>query len=80
MTINIKDFYLNTPMPRYEYMQLKLNDLPDDFVAQNGLAAKVNADGYVYVQIRRGMYRLPQADLLAQKLLEKRFNAEGYSH
>ena len=78
MTIDIKDFYLNTPMPRYEYMRLKLSDLPADFVEQNGLAAKVHANGYVYVEIRRGMYGLPQAGLLAQRLLEKRLNAEGY--
>ncbi len=79
MTIDIKDFYLNTPMTCYEYMQLKLSDLPSDFVKQNDLAMKVNGDDYVYVKIRHGMYRLPQAGLLAQKLLEKRLNAEGYS-
>ena len=32
MTINIKDFYLNTPMKRFEYMKLKLNNLPKDFI------------------------------------------------
>ena len=32
MSIDIKDFYLNTPMPRSEYMRLKLNDLPDDVI------------------------------------------------
>ena len=78
VTIDIKDFYLNTPMPRYEYMRLKLSDLPDDFIKQYNLAAKVTKDGYVYVEIRRGMYRLPQSGLLAQQLLEKRLNAEGY--
>jgi hypothetical protein len=78
MTIDIKDFYLNTPMPRYEYMRLKLSDLPDDFIKQYNLAAKVTKDGYVYVEIRRGMYGLPQSGLLAQQLLEKRLNAEGY--
>ena len=31
MTIDIKDFYLNTPMPRYKYLRLKLEDLPKDF-------------------------------------------------
>ena len=71
MTIDIKDFYLNTPMPGYEYMRLKLSDLPADFVEQNDLAAKVTGDGYVYVEIRCGMYRLPQSRLLTQKLLKK---------
>ena len=41
MTIDIKDFYLNTPMSRYEYMRLTLSDLPADFVTQYDLAAKV---------------------------------------
>ncbi len=59
MTIDIKDFYLNTLMPRYKYMQLKLSDLPSDFFKQNGLAVKVNGDGYINVEIRRGMYGLP---------------------
>ena len=78
MTIDIKDFYLNTPMSRFEYMRLKLSDLPAEFVKQYNLTAKVTADGYVYVEIRRGMYRLPQSGLLAQKLLKKRLNKEGY--
>ena len=30
VSINIKYFYLNTPMPHYECMRLKLSDLPDD--------------------------------------------------
>ena len=32
MTIDVKNFYLNTPMEVYEYMRLKLADLPDDVI------------------------------------------------
>ena len=32
MTIDIKDFYLDTPMDRFGYTRLKLSDLPEDFV------------------------------------------------
>ena len=32
MSINIKNFYLNTPMARYEYMRLKIAELPQDFI------------------------------------------------
>ena len=32
MTIDIKDFYLNTPMDRSKYMRLKLIDLPESVV------------------------------------------------
>ena len=52
--------------------------MPDDVVRHYKLADKVTRDGYVYVEIRRGMYGLPQAGLIAQKLLEQRLNKEGY--
>ena len=78
MTIDIKDFYLNTPMPRYEYMRLKMADLPQDFIDEYNLQAKVTPDGYVYYEICRGMYGLPQAGILSQQLLEKRLGAKGY--
>ena len=77
ITINIKDFYLNTPMERYKYMRLKLCDIPEDVALHYNLASKFKSDGYVYTEIRRGMYGLPQLGLLAQQLLEKRINSEG---
>ena len=33
MTVNIKYFYLNTPMKWYKYMRLKLAELPEGFVS-----------------------------------------------
>jgi hypothetical protein len=32
MTMDIKDIYLNTPMAQYEYMQLKLSNIPADVI------------------------------------------------
>ena len=78
MTIDIKDFYLNTPMARPEYMRLKIDDMPDEVIKQYQLREKATKDGYVYVQINKGMYGLPQAGIIAQQLLEKRLNATGY--
>ena len=71
MTIDIKDFYLMTPMARYEYMRLKLADLPDDVIEHYNLQKLVTSDGYIYLEIRQVMYRLPQACILVQKQLEK---------
>eukprot|EP00804_Cyclotella_cryptica_P025733 CCRYP_002928-RA/>CCRYP_002928-RA protein AED:0.21 eAED:0.24 QI:0/0/0/1/0/0/4/0/800 len=51
MTIDIKDFYLNTPMVRPEYMQLKLFDIPDLIIALYKLDKFATTDGYVYVLI-----------------------------
>ena len=78
MTIDIKDFYLNTTMPRYEYMRLKLEDLHEDFIKEYKLRDNVTKYGYINVGICKGMYGLPQAGILAQELLEKRLNAKGY--
>ena len=78
MTIDISDFYLNTPLDRYEYIKMKLANFPEDIVAHYGLRDKATKDGHVYVECRRGMYGLPQAGILAQKLLEKRLAAKGY--
>ena len=79
MSIDIKNFYLNTQMPQYEYMRLKLSDLPDDFICHYNLKYIVTKDGYIYTEIRRGMYGLPAAGILSQQLLEKRLNKKGYS-
>ena len=40
MGIDIKNFYLNTPMPRFEYFRLKLDNFPEDVILQYGLREK----------------------------------------
>ena len=78
MTLDIKKFYLNTPMARFEYLRLKLTDLPQDIIDEYKLEAKVDSSGFVYAEVQKGMYGLPQAGLLAQELLEERLNKHGY--
>jgi hypothetical protein len=77
--MDIKNFYLCTPMERYEYMRLKLSDMPDDVIAHYKLRDIATPDGYVYCKIRQGMYGLPQAGIIAQELLAKRLKEHGYS-
>jgi hypothetical protein len=69
--MDIKDFYLNTPMKRPEYMRIKIADIPDEIIEQYKLKSLVTPEGYVYCEINRGMYGLPQAGLIAQELLQK---------
>jgi hypothetical protein len=35
--LDLKDFYLNTPMKRYEYMHLKLSDIPEEIMQEYNL-------------------------------------------
>ena len=78
MTIDIKNFYLNTPLKRYEYFRLRIADLPEDVIKQYKLQEKATKDGFVYVEIRRGMYGMPHSGLIAQELLETRLEKHGY--
>jgi hypothetical protein len=79
MTLDIINFYLNTPMLRYEYMHIQINDIPEEIIVEYGLREKVLSDGHVHVEIQNGMYSLPQAGILAQQLLKERLNKHGYS-
>ncbi len=79
MTMDIKDFYLNTPMARYEYMQLKILDMLDDIIEQYKLNDIITPDGHIYCEMQKGMYGLPQAGIIVQELLEDRLRQHGYT-
>ena len=79
MTIDLKDFYLMTPMARYEYFRMKLELFPDDIILEYNLRDKVDDKGYVYCEVKRGMYGLPQAGIIAQELLTTRLHKAGYT-
>jgi hypothetical protein len=55
---DIKDFYLGTPMSRYEYMQLPLNIIPQEIIEAYNLLPLVHNER-VYIEIQPGMYGLP---------------------
>ncbi len=69
--IGLANFYLNTPLPNYEYMRLCLDIIPEEVILAYNLRDIVNPDGWVYIKIRKGIYGLPQAGILANKLLEQ---------
>ena len=70
MTMDIKDVSLNTPMARSEYMRLRLADMPEDGIAHYKLNKIATPKGYIYCEIQKGMYGLPQAGIISQQLLE----------
>jgi hypothetical protein len=48
-------------------MRLKLLDKPEDVIEHYKLRNIATPDGYVYCEIRQGMYGLPQAGIIAQE-------------
>jgi hypothetical protein len=71
MTMDIKNYYLGTPLPKYEYMRLPLSIAPDEIIAKYNLQA-ISTAGWVYIEIRKGVYGLKQAGILANQLLQQR--------
>jgi hypothetical protein len=68
MMMDINKYYFGTPLPRYEYMRLPLSITPYEIIANYNLRA-ISGDGWVYIEIRKGMYGLKQAGLLENQLL-----------
>jgi hypothetical protein len=77
MMMDIKNYYLGTPFPWYEYIRLPLSILPDEIITKYNLKA-ISFGGWVYLEIRKGMYDLKQAGLLANQLLQQRLAPYGY--
>jgi hypothetical protein len=79
MMMDIKNYYLGTPLPRFEYMKMLLSRFPKEIIQKYNLNA-LAVDGWVYIEIRKGMYGLKQAGLLANQLLKTRLAPFGYCY
>jgi hypothetical protein len=78
LTANIESFYLGTPMDCYEYMRIPAKDIPADIMEQYKLAPLVHK-GHVLTEIRKGMYGLPQAGILAYNRLVQHLALSDYT-
>jgi hypothetical protein len=77
MMMDIKNYYVGTPLPRFEYMKMLLSRFPEDIVDKYNLGA-LAVDGWVYIEIRKGMYGLKQTGLLTNQLLQTSLAPFGY--
>jgi hypothetical protein len=77
LSSDAKDFYLGTPMERPEFMRIPVKWIPKVIMDQYNLYPLVH-NGYVMVEINKGMYGLPQAGILANKRLVKHLATHGY--
>jgi hypothetical protein len=75
--MDIKNYYRGTPLPRFEYMKMFLSRFPEEIIQKYNLNA-LAVDGWVSIEIRKGMYGLKQAGHLANKLLQTRLTPFGY--
>ena len=75
--LDIVNFYLETPLERYEYMHLPLKHFPQHTIDQYNLRENAK-NGWVYVKIHKAIYGLPQAGKLANKQLKEHLGPASY--
>ncbi len=77
MCLDIKNVYLTVALKYFKYMKIPLALFPTWIVNQYDLS-KHNKDGWVYLEMRRGVWGLPQAGILANKKLRQKLAPFGY--
>jgi hypothetical protein len=77
MMMDIKNYYIGTPLPRFEYMKMLLSGFPEEIIQKYNLNA-LAVDGWVYIETLKGMYGLKQAGLMANQLIQTHLNPFGY--
>ena len=76
--LDIKSYYLGTPMDHYEYMFIPINLILLEILDFYNLRTIVHK-GKVYAKVCHGMYGLPQSGILAKKQLICFLGHYGYS-
>ncbi len=66
MCLDIKNFYLTAALEYFEYMKIPLALFPSWMVVQCNLN-KLALDGWVYIEMRRAVWGLPQAGILCKQ-------------
>lgn len=81
MTLDLKDFFLQTakmPKEDYAYMRIPYKIIPADIIKKYGLDKLVH-NGFVYCEVSKGMFGLPQASKLANEQLIRHLAPFGYA-
>ena len=52
-------------MKRFKYIKIHFPWIPEEICTQYNLYSRVEPDGYIYCEVRKGMYGLKQAARLA---------------
>ena len=76
-TADIKNFYYGTPLARYEYMKIRFDQIPQEIVDAYNLKP-LEHNGYIFMEIRKGMPGLKQAGRIANDRLVKHLAPYGY--
>ena len=71
------EFFLGIPIERPKYVQIKIANIPQEFVYEYNLH-KFSKDSWTYFEITNGVYGLSQSGILANTQLRGRLGESGY--
>ena len=78
-TGDLKDFFLVSDMPIYQYMRVHRRYVPQEIINEYDLTDQhFSSKGFVYLEIRKGMYGLKEAAILAYDQLKAHLAPYGY--
>jgi hypothetical protein len=77
MCLDIKIFYLTAKLDYFEYMRMPLTLFPE-WIKQQYNLNQLAYEGYVHLEMRRAVWGLPQAGILANKKLRRKLAPFGY--
>ena len=77
LSLDLKDFFLSSIMPHPEYMCIHQKFIPQDIINRYNLHSMFHND-YIYCEINKGVYGLPQAALLAYQQVCTHLKLSGY--
>ena len=77
MCLDLSLFYLSAALEYYEYMKIPLALFPPWIVEQYNLLQHAK-NGMVHIEMRRAVWGLPQAGILANKKLRRKLAPHGY--
>jgi hypothetical protein len=79
-TGDLKDFFLCSDMKIFQYMRVHRKYVPTEILDEYGLdASYFDSKGYVYLEIRKGMYGLKEASILVYNQLKAHLAPYGYA-
>ncbi len=77
MCLDIGNFYLTAALEYFEYMRMPLALFPEWIITQYNLR-ELALNGFVHLEMRRAVWGLPQAGILANKRLRRKLAPFGY--
>ena len=77
MSIDLKDHFLASPMSQPHYMRIRWDQIPDDIKLRYNLQPLLH-NNYIYIKIKKGMYGLKEAAILAYNKLLHHLTPRGY--